>query len=213
MLQEDKTLHQPHEICDNNQVQTYLNYENQENVQDWTTSKVGNDKKESPTKTHDTLVTAVKSKPSESIPEFEANNMSKQTKQENKQSKQIIVERTVTHHETMEVISSSVHQISQQHQKVTKTSSEKHQKVTKTSSEQQQHVSKSEYEIPPDAEIEKQIDDFVKSTTEEEAKALLEQISASQSVLFFLLFCLYEKKRNSEVSNNLDLCWLTRLRL
>ena len=191
MLQEGKTFHQPHEICDNNQVQTYLNSENQENVQDWTTSKVGNDKKESPTKTHDTIVTAVKSKPSESIPEFQANDMSKQTKQENKQSKQIIVERTVTHHETMEVISSSVHQISQQHQKVTKTSSEKHQKVTKTSSEQQQHVSKSRSDIPPDTEIEKQIDDFVKSTTEEEAKALLEQISASQSLLFFLIFCLF----------------------
>ena len=75
MLQEDKTLHQPHEICDNNQVQTYLNSENQENVQDWTTSKVGNDKKESPTKTHDTIVTAVKSKPSESILEFQANDI------------------------------------------------------------------------------------------------------------------------------------------
>ena len=205
MLQEDKTLHQPHEICDNNQVQTYLNSENQENVQDWTTSKVGNDKKESPTKTHDTLVTAVKSKPSESIPEFEANNMSKQTKQENKPSKQIIVERTVTHHETMEVISSSVHQISQQHQKVTKTSSEKHQKVTKISSEQRQHVSKSEYEIPPDAEIEKQIDDFVKSTTEEEAKALLEQISASQSVLFFLFFAFMKGKETAMLAHSAPL--------
>ena len=108
-------------------------------------------------------------------------------------SKQVIIERTVTKHETMEVVSSSSSSVqvsSEKFQKVAKSSSEKHEslmteissnkKVTNTTSksEHQQHfVSKTRSEIPSDSTIEEQIDDFVKSTTEEEAKALLEQIS------------------------------------
>ena len=119
-------------------------------------------------------------------------------------SKQVIIERTVTKHETMEVVSSSssssVQVSSEKLQKVAKSaksSSEKHEnlmteissnkKVTNTTSksEQQHFVSKTRSEIHSDSTIEDQIDDFVKSTTEEEAKALLEQISASHSVFIF----------------------------
>merc|ERR1711971_309641 len=91
---------------------------------------------------------------------------------------------------TMEVVSSSsssssVQVSSEKLQKNAKSSSEKHEslmteissnkKVTNTTSksEHQQHfVSKTS-----DSTIEEQINDFVKSTTEEEAKTLLEQIS------------------------------------
>ena len=112
-------------------------------------------------------------------------------------SKQVIIERTVTKHETMEVVSSSsssVQVTSEKLQKVAKSSSEKHEKlteissnkkVTNTTSKSEHFVSKTRSEIPSDATIEEQINDFVKSTTEEEAKALLEQISASHSVFIF----------------------------
>ena len=115
-------------------------------------------------------------------------------------SKHVIIERTVTKHETMEVVSSSSSSVqvsSEKLQKVAKSSSEKHENLTEISSnkkvtnttsksEHQQHfVSKTRSEIPSDSTIEEQIDDFVKSTTEEEAKALLEQISASHSVFIF----------------------------
>ena len=119
-------------------------------------------------------------------------------------SKQVIIERTVTKHETMEVVSSSssssVQVTSEKLQKNAKSSSEKHEsfteissnkKVTNTTSksEHQQHfVSKTRSEIHSDSTIEEQIDDFVKSTTEEEAKTLLEQISqisASHSAFIF----------------------------
>ena len=119
-------------------------------------------------------------------------------------SKHVIVEHTVTKHETMEVVSSSSSSVqvsSEKLQKVAKSSSEKHEslmteissnkKVTNTTSksEHQQHfVSKTRSEIPSDSTIEEQIDDFVKSTTEEEAKTLLEQISqisASHSAFIF----------------------------
>ena len=146
------------------------------------TSKVGTDKKESTLDTLDVFETAAKSKGSEE---------SKASIETMNTNKQIIIERTVTKHETMEVISSSVHQMTEERgfqQNVTKKSSEKYQTVTKTSSEQQQHLSKTTTEIPTDAEIEKQISDFVQSTTEEEAKTLLEQISTSHSVLFFHFF-------------------------
>ena len=108
-------------------------------------------------------------------------------------SKHVIIEqRTVTKHETMEVVSSSSSSVqvsSEKLQKVTKSvksSSEKHEslteissnkKVTNTTSKSERFVSKTRSEIPSDATIEEQINDFVKSTTEEEAKALLEQIS------------------------------------
>ena len=118
-------------------------------------------------------------------------------------SKHVIIEqRTVTKHETMEVVSSSSSSVqvsSEKLQKVTKSvksSSEKHESLTEISSnkkvtnttsksEQQHFVSKTRSEIHSDSTIEDQIDDFVKSTTEEEAKALLEQISASHSVFIF----------------------------
>merc|ERR1719458_1026776 len=105
-------------------------------------------------------------------------------------SKQVIIEkRTVTKHETMEVVSSSSSSVqvsSEKFQKVAKSSSEKHEnlteissnkKVTNTTSKSEHFVSKTRSEIPSDATIEEQINDFVKSTTEEEAKTLLEQIS------------------------------------
>ena len=112
-------------------------------------------------------------------------------------SKHVIIERTVTKHETMEVVSSSSSvQVSEKLQKVAKSSSDKHESLTEISSnkkvtnttsksEQQHFVSKTRSEIPSDSTIEEQIDDFVKSTTEEEAKALLEQISASHSAFIF----------------------------
>ena len=148
-------------------------------MHEWTSAKVGTDKKESTLDSLDVFETAAKSKDSESKASIETMNT----------NKQIIIERTVTKHETMEVISSSVHQMTELRdpQKVTKTSSEKHQTVTKTSSEQQ-HLSKTTTEIPSDAEIDKQISDFVQSTTEEEAKTLLEQISNSHSMLYFSIF-------------------------
>lgn len=167
-------------------------------VQNWTSaSKIGTDTKESTFITaldssHDTIDAGVEFENSESKSKVE-------TSMNQQKSKHVTIERTVTKHETMEVVSSSsvqVHQVSEKLQKVAKSSSEKHETVTEISSnkkvtnttsksEQQHHVSKTRSEIPSDSTIEEQIDNFVKSTTEEEAKALLEQISASHSAFIF----------------------------
>ena len=158
----------------------------------------------------------------------------------NQQSKKVVIERTVTKHETMEVISSSVHQISEQ--KVAKSSSEKQEKVSEilskqqhhssqklvtnssksehhscqkvvsntSKSEQEQHViAKTKSEIPSNSEIEKQIDDFVSSTSEEEAKALLEQISASNSKFSIFYFAYYNNnsRKKNWVHQSMYLCF------
>ena len=168
-------------------------------MQNWTSaSKIGTDTKESPAfitaldSSHDTIDAGVEFENSESKSKVE-------TSMNQQKSKHVVIERTVTKHETMEVVSSSSSsvQVSEKLQKVAKSSSEKHEslmteissnkKVTNTTSksEQQHFVSKTRSEMPSDSTIEEQIDDFVKSTTEEEAKALLEQISASHSAFIF----------------------------
>ena len=168
-------------------------------MQNWTSaSKIGTDTKESTFITaldssHDTIDAGVELENSESKSNVE-------TSMNQQKSKHVVIERTVTKHETMEVISSSSSvQVSEKLQKVAKSSSEKHESLTEISSnkkvtnttsksEQQHFVSKTRSEIPSDSTIEEQIDDFVKSTTEEEAKALLEQISqisASHSAFIF----------------------------
>ena len=169
-------------------------------VQNWTNaSKIGTDTKESTFITaldssHDTIDAGVELENSESKSKVE-------TSMNQQKSKHVVIERTVTKHETMEVVSSSSSsvQVSEKLEKVAKSSSEKHESLTEISSnkkvtnttsksEQQHFVSKTRSEIPSDSTIEEQIDDFVKSTTEEEAKALLEQISqisASHSAFIF----------------------------
>ena len=161
-------------------------------MQNWTSaSKIGTDHTKESTfitaldSSHDTIDAGVELENSESKSKVE-------TSMNQQKSKHVIIEqRTVTKHETMEVVSSSTSSVqvsSEKLQKVAKSSSEKHEslteissnkKVTNTTSKAEQHF------VSSDSTIEEQINDFVKSTTEEEAKALLEQISASHSVFIF----------------------------